>query len=442
MSQLKPSILVNPHYATNNLDTHKAGWYQIQPTSSNIALRVSYSNIGLNGEIRLNTTSIPPVFQGNNGSGWVNFNALTGPTGQPGKDFTNAVNFNNLGANTTPGTPVTLGNIFATTYANVAAHISNINIRSLQGGTYTVNSNLSINGISLTQNSNVITINSTPVPYTWDFTGNRNTVNYLKDSSSTGTPSNSWGETSRWIVKTGQTVYKGQAVTLTKEPITSNIVIAPFTYSTLDNITQISPFNMLGIATNTVSSGNVCVVCTKGITTVKCTNQITNDFVTSNSVGSIGVPGIVGKDGYIFNNQNLYPNRIFLKAGYFLESGNNVSQNGNYALFYVDPVIYNDIFQVPLSDIRLKENIENISQNDKDKLLQLVPKTYNFIKDEKKVKRYGLIAQEVEELFPEIVKTDTDNDIKALNYIEFIPLLIEKVKELSETVNELLLHKV
>lgn len=439
MSQLKPSILINPNYATNNLDTNKAGWYQIQPSSSNIALRVAYSNIGLNGEIRLNTTSIPPVFQGNNGSGWVNFNALTGQTGPRGTDFTNAVNFNNLGANTTPGSNVTLGSIFATTYANVAADISNINIRSLQGSTYTINSNLSINSISLTQNSNVITINSNPLPYKWDFTGNNNnTVNYLKDSSSTITPSNSWGETSRWIVQSGKSVSKGQAVTITKDNITSNLVIAPITYSILSNISITSPFNMLGIATNNASSGNVCVVCTKGITTVKCTDQITNDFTRSDSVSSIGIPGLIGKDGYIFNNQISYPNVIYIKAGYFLESGNNVSTNGNYALFYVDPIVQDNIFLPQPSDIRLKENIENISQNDKDKLLQLVPKKYNFIKDEKKLKRYGLIAQEVEELFPEIVITDSNNDMKALNYIEFIPLLLEKVKELSNTVTKLL----
>ena len=435
MSQLKPSILVNPQYTTNNLDTHKAGWYQIKPSSSNVALRVSYSNIGLNGEIRLNTTSIPPVFQGNNGTSWVNFNALTGPTGPPGKDFTNAVRFNNLTLNPNPGQSVPLGSIFATTNANVAANISNVNIRSLQGSTSIVNNKLTINSIYLTQNSNVITINSNPVPYKWDFTGeNKNTVSYLKDSSSSSTPSDTWGETSKWIVQSGKTILKGQAVTLTKETNTSNIVVAPITYTTLNNITQISPFNMLGIAINNATSGSICVVCTKGITTVLCTSNITNDFYRSDSVSSVGVPGLVGKDGLIFNNQNPYPQVVNIKAGYFLESGNNVSSNGNYALFYVEPVVQNDIFQSQPSDIRLKENIENISQNDKDKLLQLVPKTYNFIKDEKKVKRYGLIAQEVEELFPEIVKTDTNNDLKSLNYIELIPLLLEKVKELSDTI--------
>ena len=85
------------------------------------------------------------------------------------------------------------------------------------------------------------------------------------------------------------------------------------------------------------------------------------------------------------------------------------------------------------SDRRLKENIKNISQNEKDKLLQLVPKTYTMIDDEKKTKRYGLIAQEVEEVYPELVSTGHDG-MKSMNYIELIPLLLDQIKELKKSI--------
>jgi hypothetical protein len=88
------------------------------------------------------------------------------------------------------------------------------------------------------------------------------------------------------------------------------------------------------------------------------------------------------------------------------------------------------------SDRRLKENIENISQNDKDKVLQLVPKTYNMISDQNK-KRYGFIAQEVEELYPELVNTNETDGMKSLNYIELIPLLLEQIKELKKSVEQI-----
>ena len=85
------------------------------------------------------------------------------------------------------------------------------------------------------------------------------------------------------------------------------------------------------------------------------------------------------------------------------------------------------------SDIRFKENIKNISQNDKNKVLQLEPKTYNMIDDETKSKKYGLIAQEVEELFPELI-TENKEGMKGLSYIELIPLMLEHIKDLKKCI--------
>lgn len=334
MSKLIPSILINPNYATNTLDIEKAGWYQIQPSSSNVALRVNYSNIGLSGEIRLNNTVSPPVFQGNNGSAWITFNATQGIQGPPGQDFTNAVNFNNLGANASVGSTVALGSIFSSTLVDISQNLSNVNIRSLQGSSYIVNSNLTVISTELTQNSNVITINSKPLPYNWDFTGTKNTITNLKNIT-TG-----WGETSKWIVKTGgSSVSRGQAVRLTRETATSNIVIQPITYTTLTTASPFTtPFNILGIATEDAAAGSTCSVCTKGITTVKCTNDVTADFTRSNNVSDVGIIGLVGRDGFIFNNTKSVPTVNYIKAGYFLESG-NVASNGSYCLFYVEPLV-------------------------------------------------------------------------------------------------------
>ena len=48
----------------------------------------------------------------------------------------------------------------------------------------------------------------------------------------------------------------------------------------------------------------------------------------------------------------------------------------------------------------------------------------------------GVIAQEIEEVLPEIVAT-RDNGYKAVYYEKLIPLLIESVKELKAEVDEL-----
>ncbi len=47
--------------------------------------------------------------------------------------------------------------------------------------------------------------------------------------------------------------------------------------------------------------------------------------------------------------------------------------------------------------------------------------------------QYGLIAQEVEKIFPELVITES-NGYKSVNYLGLIPVLIEAVKELQQRV--------
>jgi len=338
MSLLKPYININPAYATNNTDSLQAGLYQIAPNNSNLIVRVNTtSNIGISGEIQLNTSLMTPTFQGYDGSGWVDFNATVGPTGPSGTDFTNAVNFNNLPLPGDSSIPVSLGSVFATTYANVAMDISNVNIRSLQSGQYTINSNLVVQSLKISQNSNIITLTSQPLPYTWNFTGSNNTVSTLKNASS-DVNNYYWGENSNWIVKQGSTVLKGQAVKITNDSPSSNLVIIPITYTSLIGVNPFTtPLNMLGIATQTATGGNTCVVCTKGITSVLCTSNITSDFISSSAVANVGLDGLVGKDGGIFCNTTPVPMVDYIRAGYFLESGTGVASNGNYALFYVEP---------------------------------------------------------------------------------------------------------
>ena len=127
---------------------------------------------------------------------------------------------------------------------------------------------------------------------------------------------------------------------------------------------------------------------------------------------------------------------IYNKLGLHIHKGGSNGGDGN---LQVGGIIYFSA-TAAYSDIRLKENIKNISQNEKDKVLQLVPKTYNFIKDEKKEKRFGLIAQEVEVLFPELVSTNSTNNpdgMKSLNYMDLIPLLLEQIKDMNQKIKDL-----
>ncbi len=84
---------------------------------------------------------------------------------------------------------------------------------------------------------------------------------------------------------------------------------------------------------------------------------------------------------------------------------------------------------VTSSDERLKANIQNIS-NPFEILTQLTGKSY-IMKDTGR-KSYGFIAQELELILPELVSTNTDTGMKAVNYQATIGILLEAIKELNE----------
>jgi hypothetical protein len=82
------------------------------------------------------------------------------------------------------------------------------------------------------------------------------------------------------------------------------------------------------------------------------------------------------------------------------------------------------------SDIRLKENISDIPDIDIDNLVNLKGKQYTLINDKTKHVHFGYIAQDVEPFYPNLVITNS-KQIKSINYMELIPLLIEKINRLE-----------
>jgi hypothetical protein len=88
------------------------------------------------------------------------------------------------------------------------------------------------------------------------------------------------------------------------------------------------------------------------------------------------------------------------------------------------------------SDVRLKKNIFTID-NALLKVLQLRGVTYNWI-DEKSdpEKGLGLIAQEVEKVIPEVIRTSHDGT-KGIEYANLVGLLVEAIKEQQAQIDEL-----
>ena len=111
------------------------------------------------------------------------------------------------------------------------------------------------------------------------------------------------------------------------------------------------------------------------------------------------------------------------------DSGNVTNTNNSYG---------------SISDVKLKENIADATPK-LDKLMQVKVRQYN-LKSDPDHKQIGVVAQELEEVFPSMVDESPDKDedgndlgttTKQVKYSVFVPMLIKAVQELNAKVIEL-----
>ena len=163
-------------------------------------------------------------------------------------------------------------------------------------------------------------------------------------------------------------------------------------------------------------------------------------FITSKMKLSISNSLNILQDLIIDSSNNITTNASnirFNAATNFNIDASNVNINS-------DVIIQNDLtiigaINMP-SDRNLKNNIENISETKCNNILNLKPVVFELNNDKNKEKHYGLIAQDVEELYPELVKA-TYKEYKTINYIELIPLLISQIQEMKKEIDYLKMNK-
>jgi hypothetical protein len=172
--------------------------------------------------------------------------------------------------------------------------------------------------------------------------------------------------------------------------------------------------------------------------------------VSNIKVSNTLIIGEEGPEGYVASingsvlirndcniNQNLSVMGITRINTLNVTNGANISNTLNVSNIVLtnDLVIGGNITST--SDKRLKENIIPLSDC-LSKITKL--KGYSFTRNdlEDKNKKYlGLMAQEVEEAFPELV-VET-NGIKSINYQSFVAVLLECIKELNDKIENKIL---
>jgi len=123
-------------------------------------------------------------------------------------------------------------------------------------------------------------------------------------------------------------------------------------------------------------------------------------------------------------------------TAFVIGNGENSSNKSDAfkVMFNGDTTVSNDLTVsgdvVISSDARLKSNIVSLGST-LPKLLQIDGKSYEM----KGKQKIGVLAQEIKEVFPELVSKD-DNEMLAVNYQGLVPVLINALKEQDAKMKE------
>jgi hypothetical protein len=201
-------------------------------------------------------------------------------------------------------------------------------------------------------------------------------------------------------------------------------------------------------------------------TSANYASGITNTAITINNKGNVGIGTTTPSNALtVISNWNTYtyPEAFSITGTYpsiaFRSTNANATTWLNHVAdnrtlyWYNDPLTNNTnnwtdkmhldtsgnltiagLFS-PASDIRLKNNIVNLSGSDallKVDQLQGVSFTWKG----SGLKSLGFIAQDVEKILPELVSTDSAG-MKSMNYDGVIPVLVEAIKNQQSQINEL-----
>ena len=154
------------------------------------------------------------------------------------------------------------------------------------------------------------------------------------------------------------------------------------------------------------------------------TNTTASDYA-STVIGQYNSSGdSVTNDALFFSTSN---------TAFVIGNGTSGSLSDAFkVMFNGDTTVSNDLTVsgdvVISSDARLKSNIVSLGST-LPKLLQIDGKSYEM----KGKQKIGVLAQEIKEVFPELVSED-DNEMLAVNYQGLVPVLINALKEQDEII--------
>jgi hypothetical protein len=178
-----------------------------------------------------------------------------------------------------------------------------------------------------------------------------------------------------------------------------------------------------------------------------------NYALSNNTTGSynIGIGNNAGTNAPVGNSNSIYlgSSGTTSDASGTIQIGTQGTQTGGTYIAGVSgasvpsgvPVYVNSNGQLGtvLSSRRFKDQIADMGDSS-SKLLQLRPVTYFYkpeYDDGSHLLQYGLIAEEVAKVYPEMVAYDNDGRILTVKYQLLAPMLLNEVQKQNETIRQL-----
>lgn len=320
-------------------DYHKTGFYSYK-NKDDFNLRIQESTVELDGIIRLNKneSNNEPIFEGFNGTKWVQFNAEKGDTGEKGDDYNNQFQFINCSDNNNNNN--NHGLVYKERNYSEKDKTTTIQLRTLKSGLTSYNNGqMNLNTMNISTEENSILLKALPQPYNWDIS--QLSIQEMK-SKSTDKVFKCYGEMVTIKVKKDTRIEKGQFVSFEEE--NGYLVCSAFSNITNNNSCDIfnnnsftNPYSVIGVALEDSSDKEKIKICKEGITTVKYNNissMIDDNLMDIGSVSKIGCNGLLSNNGYVFCSPIQPVIGInYINVGYFLEIS-SINDN-DYYLFNV-----------------------------------------------------------------------------------------------------------
>lgn len=378
--------------------------------SGNTILGSATTNrITVNGGISGNLIPINNTFTlGNSTNTW---NAIT----------TNTANVNTL-------------SVVSTVYTGGLANTASLSIRDLTAGRliYTSTGGRTVTSANIAYNGNTVSI--TGVAST------SNTTGALVVTGGVGISGNTH-------IGGGAVVY-GDLTVVGQTILSSNTTLNVSDF-TADNFTVNEVFST---SANTTFTGNL-IPTTNSFNLGSATNRwnvvhastfagnanTATTLVTARNINGVEFNG--SADITVPTNMTLVPNTFANTLQIAFISNNGVIASGNHSLGFDNSLMYQPstgtLTAIDLnssSDARMKKNIKQID-NALDKVEKLVGVYFDRIDTDKHY--IGLVAQDVEQVVPELVHTNEDTGYKYVSYGNAAGLLIEAIKEINEQLKEI-----